>query len=97
MKKKEIPALTKSGGLLSKFGGKKKVLEYRVWVHPKEGGDDWYYTADTLEEMKRIRKGLLNDKKLVLVEHPLAIVWDKKYEDFREVCIDGIDYEANYK
>lgn len=39
---KRIPALTLSGGKLSEFGGLKAVKEFRVWVHPKAGGDDSY-------------------------------------------------------
>jgi len=90
---KEIPALTKSGGLLSEFGGKKAVLEYRVWIHYHDGGDDEYYVNDDLDALLETRKELLGDKKIVLVEQPLAVVWDDKCEDYREVCIDGINYE----
>ena len=56
---KEIPALTKSGGLLSKFGGKKAVLEYRVWIHYHDGGDDEYCVDDDLD--------------YISVSHPLCV------------------------
>lgn len=90
---KEIPAMTKSGGLLSEFGGKKSVLEYRVWFHYHDGRDDEYYISDNLDDLLQERKGLLKDKEIVLVEQPLAVVWDDKYEDYREVCVDGINYD----
>jgi len=90
---KEIPALTKSGGLLSKFGGKKAVLEYRVWIHYHDGREDEYYIGGNLDDLLEERKELLEDKEIVRVEQPLAVVWDDKCEDYREVCIDGINYE----
>ena len=89
---KEIPALTKSGGLLSEFGGQGAVLEYRIWVHYHDGRSDEYITNDNLGDLLKERKDLLKDKEVVIVEQPLAIVWDDKVEDYREVCIDGIDY-----
>ena len=89
--KKEIPALTKSGGLLSKFGGKKAVLEYRIWVHDKVA-EDMYFKRNNLKELIKMRKQLLKDEKIAEVEQPLAVVWDDKCQDYREVCIDGINY-----
>jgi hypothetical protein len=90
---KEIPALTKSGGLLSEFGGVGVVLEYRIWVHYHDGRSDEYYTNDDLDALLETREELLKDKEIIIVEQPLAIVWDDKCDDYREVCIDGIDYE----
>ena len=29
-----------------------EVLEYRVWCHPKESGDDYYYAYATYEEAR---------------------------------------------
>ena len=87
--KKEIPALTKSGGFLSSFGGEKAVLEYRLWFHYHDGREDEYYKADNLDDLLEKRKVLLEDKTIALVEHPIAVVKDK---DYREVRIDGIDY-----
>lgn len=40
------PALTKSGG--GYFYD--EVLEYRVWVHPSSGGDDYYHAFPTYEQ-----------------------------------------------
>lgn len=88
----EIPALTKSGGLLSQFGGKEAVLEYRVWIHYRSGGDDEYIVESDLARLQKARKRLLKDDQIALVEQPLAVVWDDKHEDYREVCIDGVDY-----
>jgi hypothetical protein len=91
--KKDIPFLTKSGGLLSEFGGVRVVLEYRMWIHYHDGKSDEYQTSDNLNVLLRLRKGLLKSKDVALVEQPLAVVWDEKYDDYREVCIDGIKYE----
>jgi len=76
----KIPALTLSGGLLSKFGGTEAVKEYRVWVHPN--GDDYYFRYKDLKEA--IRESV----KMKGAEKPLAVVWDKKQKKYREVVID---------
>jgi len=91
--KKDIPALTKSGGLLSDFGGKGVVLEYRMWIHYHDGRSDEYQTSDNLNVLLGLRKGLLKSKDIAIVEQPLAVVWDEKKEDYREVRIDGIKYD----
>jgi len=82
----KISALTLSGGKLSKFGGQSAVKEYRVWVHPKGGGDDYYFVAKSLDEISRKGQSLVN--KGDYVEKPLAVVWDAKYKKYREVVID---------
>lgn len=92
MSKKEISALTKSGGLLSKFGGHPKVQEYRVWVHYHDGRDDDYLTHLDFLGILEMREQLKQDKSVVYLETPLAVVWDKKCQDYREVCIDGLEY-----
>lgn len=93
----EIPALTLSGGMLSDFGGKKEVLEYRIWIHGRDGRLDLnqgaYFYGNNLQELLKMRKELLKDKKIFKVEQPVAIVWDKKHRDYREVLIDGIKYK----
>jgi hypothetical protein len=84
-----IPALTLSGGALSKFGGKKAVKEYRVWVHPKGGGDDYYYSFKVEADIPSIRRALAGEaKKGNKIEKTLAVVWDKKNKRYREVVID---------
>ena len=92
--KKEIPALTKSGGLLSNHGGAKSVIEYRLWVHYHDGGDDKYFESNDLNALLEKIKKLLEDKKIAIVEQPVAVVWDDKHQDHREVCIDGINYDV---
>ena len=98
MRGKVIPAFAMSGGLLSNFGGKKAVLEYRIWIHDQYGRLDFrfngaYFWRHNLKELIKMRKALLKDKKIFKVEQPLAVVWDKNYENYREVLIDGINYE----
>lgn len=92
----EIPPLTLSGGMLSDFGGKKEVLEYRLWLHNRDGrlslNEGCYFTQGNLKELLMMRKELLKDKKIFKVEQPLAVVWDYKCKGYREVKIDGIDY-----
>ena len=92
MSKQEIPALTKSGGMLSKFGVNKEVLEYRVWFHYQAGGDDDFIVDSNLRRIQQRRRNLLKMTEYAVVEHPLAVVWDKKNQDYREVRIDGINY-----
>lgn len=92
----EISALILSGGMLSDFGGKKEVLEYRLWLHNRDGrlslNEGCYFTQGNLKELLMMRKDLLKDKKIFKVEQPLAVVWDYKCKAYREVQIDGIDY-----
>jgi hypothetical protein len=85
----KISALTFSGGKLSEFGGAKAVKEYRVWVHPKPSGDDYYYVFKDFLQAKEFSD---NERKKVgnkynKVEMPLAVVWDKKYRRYREIVI----------
>ena len=79
----QIPALTLSGGKLSEFGG--KALEYRVWVHPKEGSDS-YYRFDSLQEASEGATYLRKTGKYAKVEIPLAVV--KSKGRFREVAVN---------
>jgi len=93
-----IPGLTLSGGKLSKFGGHKAVRQYRVWVHPKRGGDDSYYAYSPSQVKKRggystlvaATKRLRKSGRYARVEEPLAVVWDKRYKKYREVVIDTL-------
>lgn len=56
------------------------VLEYRVWCHPKDGGDDFYYAFATyegaLDYSVRLRE---HDDDLVKVEEPLALVVQEEW------------------
>lgn len=75
----EVPALTLSGGTLKEFGN--NPLEYRVWLH---GEEDYYETFDTYEKAKKFAKKKHNAH----AESPLAVVWDSKYNGFREVAVE---------
>ena len=85
MKNKKIPASCLSGGLLSDFGGPKAVVEYRVWYH---GDEDDYWKSKTFKGIMKIWES--KRKSNPYVEPPLAVVWDKKKEDYREVVIDEL-------
>lgn len=84
----KIPALTLSGGKLSEFEG--KVVVYRIWVHPREGGDDGYleFGPNEIEKAKNAHKVLLQDIRFSIVEPIIAIVFDSRYKKYREVAID---------
>ena len=76
-----IPALTAMGGT-AKIDSK-SILEYRVWVHPKKGGDDYYYRSTSYKRILEIAKQVKDEG---YVEKPLGVVRDKTSEhDYREV------------
>lgn len=64
-------ALTKSGG--GYFYD--DVLEYRVWVHPREGGDDSYQAFPTYEAALEFSKGTKGS------EPPLVLVRQREWID----------------
>jgi hypothetical protein len=63
------PALTKSGA--GYFYD--EVLEYRVWIHPKGGGDDYYRAFASYEP------ALQFSKRTVGAEEPLVLVRQRKW------------------
>ena len=63
------PALTKSGG--GYFYD--DVLEYRVWINPPEGGDDYYKPFAIYEEAEAF------SKKTAGAEQPLVLVLQKEW------------------
>jgi hypothetical protein len=63
------PAMTKSGA--GYFYD--DVLEYRVWVHPKEGGDDDYRAFASYERALEYSKGTAG------AEEPLVVVRQRKW------------------
>lgn len=83
---KQIPALTSIGGT-TRYDSK-EILEYRVWVHPKAGGDDYYYRAETWTEIVDIGKSVQHEG---YVELPLGVIKDDKSpHGYREVKLTGI-------
>jgi hypothetical protein len=67
----KYPASTKAGGGYVWD----EVLEYRVWCHPEDGGDDYFYAFATFEEAAECAR---NTKE---AEEPLALVLQKEYID----------------
>jgi hypothetical protein len=65
------PALSKAGGGYVWD----EVLEYRVWCHPPEGGDDYYYAFTSYGEAAAFSKGTSGAKS------PLALVLQREYID----------------
>ena len=51
------------------------VLEYRVWINPPEGGDDYYKAFPTFEE------GLAYSKSTLGAEEPLVLVLQREWID----------------
>jgi hypothetical protein len=57
-----------------------EVLEYRVWCHPKEGGDDFYYAYPSYEEAQNQAEYLRNeDETLAEVEDPLVLILQREH------------------
>jgi hypothetical protein len=50
-----------------------EVLEYRVWCHPDEGGDDYFYAFASYAEAKAFADGTKN------AEEPLALVLQREH------------------
>jgi hypothetical protein len=50
-----------------------EVLEYRVWCHPEDGGDDYYYAFATLP------KALAFTKRTKGAEEPLALILQRQH------------------
>ncbi len=67
----EYPALSKAGG--GYFFD--DVLEYRVWVHDPEGGDDYFYAFATYEE------AVLRSQATQGAEPPLVLIRQHEYVD----------------
>lgn len=51
------------------------VLEYRVWVHPENGDDDYYYVYETYEE------ALEKSENTERAEEPLVLILQEQYVD----------------
>jgi hypothetical protein len=57
-----------------------EVLEYRVWCHPKDGGDDYYYAYASHEEAQQAAESLRNsDETIAEVEAPLALILQREH------------------
>ena len=56
------------------------VLEYRVWCHPKDGGNDYYYAYSSYEEALQAADSLRRtDKTIAKVESPLVLILQKEH------------------
>lgn len=69
-----------------------KEPEYRVWVHPKEGGDDVCYRSESFVGAFRARKKLLSEPRWAYVEQIICAVSDFSFDHLdgcREVLIDS--------
>jgi hypothetical protein len=57
-----------------------EVLEYRVWCHPKDGGDDYYFAYVSYEEAREASESLRNsDDSIAQVEEPLALIFQREH------------------
>ncbi len=52
-----------------------RVLEYRVWMNPPEGGDDYYKAFPIYEE------GLAYSKSTLGAEEPLVLILQREWID----------------
>ncbi len=59
-----------------------EVLEYRVWCHPKDGGDDYFYADCSYDEARQAADSLRStDESLAEVESPLALILQRERID----------------
>ena len=57
-----------------------EVLEYRVWCHPKDGSDDYFYAYAGYEEaMVAATSFRQQDDSLAKVEEPLALILQREH------------------
>ena len=72
----QYPALTAVGGGYVWD----EVLEYRVWCHPEDGGDDYYYAYTSYEEAREAVDLLRrSDHSIAQVEDPLALIQQREH------------------
>ncbi len=65
-----------------------EVLEYRVWCHPKDGGDDYFYAYSSYDEASQAADSLhLTDEGLAKVESPLALILQRERIDEPETGV----------
>ena len=59
-----------------------EVLEYRVWCHPEDGGDDYFYAYSSYEEAMHAADSLRSkDASIAEVESPLALILQRERID----------------
>lgn len=59
-----------------------EVLEYRVWCHPKDGGDDYFYAYASYDEARQAADSLrATDESIAKVEPPLALILQRERID----------------
>lgn len=57
-----------------------EVLEYRVWCHPRDGGDDYYYAYATYEEAQAAADSMRkSDDSIDEAEDPLALILQREH------------------
>lgn len=62
-----------------------EVLEYRVWCHPKDGSEDYFYSYATYDEACRAADSIRDsDESVALVEDPLVLILQREYINERE-------------
>ncbi len=83
-----IPALVGSKrGFLHK-NELAKAVEFRIWVHPMSGGDDYYHVYGTLQYAASEFKKLQASGNYRVVEYPIAVVREPKHRSgYAEISI----------
>lgn len=65
-----------------------EVLEYRVWCHPNDGSDDYFYAYCSYDEAMRAADLLrLTDESLAEVESPLVLILQRERIDEPETGV----------
>jgi hypothetical protein len=60
-----------SNDLIQEFGKLRDIPEFRVWVHPVKGGDDYFFAFRSLNDAKDWSAEHQGDPKYKIVESPL--------------------------
>lgn len=65
-----------------------EVLEYRVWCHPKDGSNDYFYAYSSYDEASQAVDSLRStDESLAEVESPLALILQRERIDEPETGV----------
>lgn len=58
------------------------VLEYRIWCHPKDGSDDYYFAYSSYDEAQDAAASLrTKDQSIAKVASPLVLILQKEHID----------------
>ena len=89
-KEPSIPNNLLRGGLLSHFGGPNAVVQYRVYAELATGGRTFAADPEFQGALIAARRFQSNRDYYVSVDPPVAVVFDRGINNYREVDIDSL-------